>query len=1167
MADATTKYSHVCKVCKTKTSIPTTKLDEQCASHTCSGMSCNLVFYQCGFCNKATRSLKREIHRHQKECSQHTDTSGESNEINAASSTSASTTTSTSLETPIRAGLTSSSLETSIRAALTSSVTKTCSKCSHVMTLTQPNHNVSGNFFEIHCPRCDNSYFQCSRCLFVRKHKHFFKEHISKYHPESQNNNHAITTSPTAATSNLTNFRPTTITPNQINQDPTTVAFDDGTRMSCDADSLNDSQIDNSTEHFWEEGDADDNGSQEPNFEHDEEELAAKETLPYDFFVQVFPERRRLQFFYQEYSERDGGRRGITYRTFHDSGIAYNADSNVAHHNINKFVTQEEADFMFDLTGLLQQATPKQRDQLSRMLISISRATANFTVFPNIILPTSLNDFHSYCSRKRDSVMHALPYEKLTMISNHACIKLSDKISTVMAFGIDLEFYDSNATNQSGLNRSAAMARLHEKLKKQPEFIPNSTKIGFLMFWSDGFQQHYVRTKDNSVWMLTVTICPPWDKKFSIFHTYVLAIGRKSSDHVPVMKAYYDELESIRKGQWRYCGKSRKKIHTMFDLLIYPADRPEKSELCFTLQTGAWMHSIPYERKSLASCDDCVKRRQKLIQDWYSNGINPAQDTGLCSRCRDWDRTGTSTIFQKPAVPKDYPRAIVKGRVPKKYKLPKIRNVPTKHILPFKQNFEILRQGCRGAFYNCAKGTWSAKETEKYLKTLGINANLSTNIIESASWIKQQPLPVPNGTVTKMSNAHIPRLWLEPLSMDIFVDSPMHLLFLGITKSMLGLVRQFAAAYSLLSKYIRVAAPPMEKIKNFGLNFCRLEPFNDSTKKKIICPQWLSDNCLAFVRVMPMICGILFEDIVTNSTAEIHVKHTDQLKSLLVSCFVMISHIMSPDDVPPDVIDHHVKIFLQKCFCFGETDSEQERSHFWENKPNFWCLLNLRDQIELFGAVRNYWEGDRERAIQKVKPIIKRMRKKATFFLSVMKKIMIYEILDILYLQQSSRFNDEHDFQNSEESRTDWFYVRNTEERHNIYTYKDSSLLIKDMTEMQPFVGYLEVLDHQLRLPKLYVLVGTKKENVKKVEIVFSSDGHYSFSLWHEKCGIARAILGTTSRNELKNSRDRTCIFLPMAVTSKRGAQYSVVCDDWKVRHKGGTFALPRLSDDTFKFE
>jgi len=936
--------------------------------------------------------------------------------------------------------------------------------------------------------------------------------------------------------------------------------------MPCDADSLNVSPFDN----FTEEGDADDNGSQQPNVEHDEEELAPKEQLPYDFFVQVFPERRRCQFFYQEYSERDGGRRGITYRTFFDSGIIYDADATVVHQNINKFATQEEADFMFDLTGLLQQATPKQRNQLSRMLITIVKASAHFSIFPNIILPTSLNDFHSYCSRKRDSVMYALPYEKHSLISNHACIKLSDKINTVMAFGIDLEFYDSNATNQSGLNRSAAMAKLHEKLKKQTEFIPNSTKIGFLMFWSDGFQQHYVRTKDNSVWMLTVTICPPWDKKLSKFHTYVLAIGRKSSNHVPVMKAYYDELASIRKGQWRYCGKSRKKIHTMFDLLIYPADRPEKSELCFTLQTGTWMHSIPYERKSLASCEDCVKRRQKLIQDWYSNGINPNADTILCSRCRDWNRTGTSTIFQNSAVPKDYPSKIVKGRVPKMYKLPKMRNVPTSHILPVKQNFDMLRQGCRGAFYNCAKGTWTAKETEKYLRTLGINGNLTTIIIEGAAWIKEQPLRVPAIKVTEMSETHIPRMWLEPLSMDVFVDSPMHLLFLGITKSMLGLVRNFAAENSLLSKFIRIAGPSMEKIKSFRLSFCRLEPFNDSSKKKIICPQWLSDNCIAFVHIMPMICGMLFDDIVPNATSDIHVKHSDQLKAVLVSSFVMISLVMSPDDVPPDVIDHHVKIFLQKCYCFGDTDSKQDRTHFWENKPNFWCLLNLRDQIELFGSVRNYWEGDRERDIQKVKPTIKRMRKKGSYFLKVMKKIQILEILDILYLQHqhSNLIKDELDVQSSEESRSDWFYVQNTEERHNIYTYTDSSSIINDMTEMQPFVGYLEVLDHQLRLPKLYVLIGTKKTNVKKVEIVFSSvgvEGHYSFSLWHEKCGIARAILENTSIDELKKSRDHTCIFLPTSVTSEKGAQYSVVCDDWKVRHQGGIFALPQLPDDTFQ--
>jgi len=127
MSDATFKYSHSCKACQTKTFIPMTKSGEQYASHSCSGMSCDLVFYQCGFCNKVTRAKVKEIHRHQKQCPQYIDTTGESNDINA------STSTHTSLETPIRAALTSG--------------TKTCSQCSHVITLTQPNDNVSDNSF------------------------------------------------------------------------------------------------------------------------------------------------------------------------------------------------------------------------------------------------------------------------------------------------------------------------------------------------------------------------------------------------------------------------------------------------------------------------------------------------------------------------------------------------------------------------------------------------------------------------------------------------------------------------------------------------------------------------------------------------------------------------------------------------------------------------------------------------------------------------------------------------------------------------------------------------------------------------------------------------------------------------------------------------------------
>ena len=51
-------------------------------------------------------------------------------------------------------------------------------------------------------------------------------------------------------------------------------------------------------------------------------------------------------------------------------------------------------------------------------------------------------------------------------------------------------------------------AGVDEKKRKQ-------TKIGWMIFWSDSFLNSFIKQKDNSVWVLTVTICPPENTKFS----------------------------------------------------------------------------------------------------------------------------------------------------------------------------------------------------------------------------------------------------------------------------------------------------------------------------------------------------------------------------------------------------------------------------------------------------------------------------------------------------------------------------------------------------------------------------------------------------------------------------------------------------------------------------
>ncbi len=50
--------------------------------------------------------------------------------------------------------------------------------------------------------------------------------------------------------------------------------------------------------------------------------------------------------------------------------------------------------------------------------------------------------------------------------------------------------------------------------------------IRWVHFWSYFFLQCFVKQKDNSVWVLTVTICPPLNEINSSRYTHVLAMGR-----------------------------------------------------------------------------------------------------------------------------------------------------------------------------------------------------------------------------------------------------------------------------------------------------------------------------------------------------------------------------------------------------------------------------------------------------------------------------------------------------------------------------------------------------------------------------------------------------------------------------------------------------------------
>ena len=146
----------------------------------------------------------------------------------------------------------------------------------------------------------------------------------------------------------------------------------------------------------------------------------------------------------------------------------------------------------------------------------------------------------------------------ITHIKGHVCISLDDQISHVMGHGVEMQWYNPKGNyTDLGLNTTRAMKRMYDRIKIQPS-IKSYTRVGYILLWSDAYLARKLRNADKSIWLLTATLSPPKTSRVSKFHTYIMSIGSKDGLHREVLEYYLWQRMEMRKGKWRYCGKTKK---------------------------------------------------------------------------------------------------------------------------------------------------------------------------------------------------------------------------------------------------------------------------------------------------------------------------------------------------------------------------------------------------------------------------------------------------------------------------------------------------------------------------------------------------------------------------------------------------------------------------------
>ncbi len=101
--------------------------------------------------------------------------------------------------------------------------------------------------------------------------------------------------------------------------------------------------------------------------------------------------------------------------------------------------------------------------------------------------------------------------------------------------------------------------------------------------------------------------------------------------------------------------------------------------------------------------------------------------------------------------------------------------VNEQYLVPHQSSFEWLSRGVQLTEMEVQIGNWSKGQCDAY--SIGLNKAISKSVYDTAN---QNALCADNDI-----KSPIPQSWKTTVSLDMFIEAPMHLLFLGIIKSIM----------------------------------------------------------------------------------------------------------------------------------------------------------------------------------------------------------------------------------------------------------------------------------------------------------------------------------------------------------------------------------------------
>ena len=609
-------------------------------------------------------------------------------------------------------------------------------------------------------------------------------------------------------------------------------------------------------------------------------------------------------------------------------------------------------------------------------------------------IPTTMNEIRNVYL---DRMISMLPRPNIDTDVLHAFISITDLIRHVFALGIDCQPILSS-------NNSVCPVLSSDQCKKSQEHLEqliseNNGELNHMSIlitdWHDDFEPNsQAKQNKGSVWVYTVTILGPPGTKNDGKYTYPIALGTKSSNHDHILAMIQNEIKELRESNTQFYHRGLKKMIPVKVLhLLSIADSPERRGKNYISlgngdYTARWGYAANVHKisKHLPHCKVCLK---KLL-----NRTDVSEDK-RCSQCLKWN----FDAYGHPLL---------------NYPLPKIHPENKSLRAPIKQTFDNLTHLIRSSVLDLKSSKVSSKECDSILKCYGINEELRINVIEFAN---------NHNTDSNIDvDTILPPHWKHKSGSlnETYIDAIMHLVFYGVAKGSINDISTYLKRKLKHSSFMRYVNEITSEIVDMKLDWCKVLLYKEGT-----FGAWVAENWLGYIKICKWVYGSLdtvAEDAryvpPTKPLSKWTKKENEEwlkVRGLLVTCSsnevkALVKEYMQRENGPPDKLppkggilknvlnvvnsmmrmislimsksvtkevviecERSIKIYLTMVHRFDiALNGDSGRKFTWVSKSNYLSLLNIPQQMNLYGPMRCYWEGGYrgEGLIQELKCLI-----------------------------------------------------------------------------------------------------------------------------------------------------------------------------------------------------